>query len=261
MGRLGAESAAGSDSATSQEELRKCVASSATSDRARLAPLLLAGLEKLEYRGYDSAGISVLDGDRIDAVRAVGNLSALRDAIDGRGAPDSQAAAARRGRRAAGARDRHRPHPLGDPRPRHRGERPPALRHHRPRPHRRQRDRRELHRAQGTSSSTTGAVFTSETDAEVIAHLVAQLLRRRPRRRGAPGLRRAARPLRVRRDERRRARRARRRAQGVPADRRPRRRRAVHRAPRSRRSCARRAASSTSETTRSSCCGPTASSS
>ena len=44
-------------------------------------PLLVAGLEKLEYRGYDSAGISVLDGDRIDAVRAVGNLSALRGAI------------------------------------------------------------------------------------------------------------------------------------------------------------------------------------
>ena len=44
-------------------------------------PLLLAGLEKLEYRGYDSAGISVLHGDRIDAVRAVGNLSALRNAI------------------------------------------------------------------------------------------------------------------------------------------------------------------------------------
>jgi len=47
-------------------------------------PLLLAGLEKLEYRGYDSAGISVLDGDRIDAVRAVGNLSALRAAIETR---------------------------------------------------------------------------------------------------------------------------------------------------------------------------------
>ena len=42
-------------------------------------PLLLAGLEKLEYRGYDSAGISILHGHgRIDAVRAVGNLSALR---------------------------------------------------------------------------------------------------------------------------------------------------------------------------------------
>ena len=44
-------------------------------------PLLLAGLEKLEYRGYDSAGISVLSGDRIDAVRAVGNLEKLREAI------------------------------------------------------------------------------------------------------------------------------------------------------------------------------------
>src|SRR5579884_3549793 len=48
-------------------------------------PLLLAGLEKLEYRGYDSAGISVLEGDRIDAVRAVGNLTALRDAIEANG--------------------------------------------------------------------------------------------------------------------------------------------------------------------------------
>jgi glucosamine--fructose-6-phosphate aminotransferase (isomerizing) len=39
--------------------------------------LLLAGLKKLEYRGYDSAGISLIEGDRIQAVRAVGNLSAL----------------------------------------------------------------------------------------------------------------------------------------------------------------------------------------
>ena len=33
---------------------------------------LLAGLEELEYRGYDSAGISVLTDDGVDAVRAVG---------------------------------------------------------------------------------------------------------------------------------------------------------------------------------------------
>ena len=39
--------------------------------------LLLEGLRKLEYRGYDSAGISVIADGRIDAVRAVGNLSAL----------------------------------------------------------------------------------------------------------------------------------------------------------------------------------------
>src|ERR1700722_5611937 len=47
-------------------------------------PLLMAGLEKLEYRGYDSAGISVLAGDRIVAVGAVGKLRALGIAIDAR---------------------------------------------------------------------------------------------------------------------------------------------------------------------------------
>jgi glutamine---fructose-6-phosphate transaminase (isomerizing) len=48
-------------------------------------PVLMAGLERLEYRGYDSAGISVLEGERIDTVRAVGNLSALRGAFAARG--------------------------------------------------------------------------------------------------------------------------------------------------------------------------------
>jgi glutamine---fructose-6-phosphate transaminase (isomerizing) len=45
--------------------------------------ILLAGLEKLEYRGYDSAGISIQDEGRLDSVRAVGNLSALRSAVNG----------------------------------------------------------------------------------------------------------------------------------------------------------------------------------
>jgi glutamine---fructose-6-phosphate transaminase (isomerizing) len=40
--------------------------------------VLLASLDKLQYRGYDSAGISVLSGGRLNAVRAVGNLSALQ---------------------------------------------------------------------------------------------------------------------------------------------------------------------------------------
>jgi glutamine---fructose-6-phosphate transaminase (isomerizing) len=44
--------------------------------------VLLAGLEKLEYRGYDSAGISVQEDGRLDSVRAVGNLRALRSAVD-----------------------------------------------------------------------------------------------------------------------------------------------------------------------------------
>src|SRR5687767_1191990 len=43
--------------------------------------LLIAGLEKLEYRGYDSAGISLLEDGQIDSVRAVGNLANLRAAV------------------------------------------------------------------------------------------------------------------------------------------------------------------------------------
>jgi glutamine---fructose-6-phosphate transaminase (isomerizing) len=43
--------------------------------------LLIAGLEKLEYRGYDSAGVSVISDGEIDSVRAVGNLANLREAV------------------------------------------------------------------------------------------------------------------------------------------------------------------------------------
>ncbi len=50
--------------------------------------VLLAGLEKLEYRGYDSAGISMQSDGHLDSVRAVGNLSALRAAVDELAAED-----------------------------------------------------------------------------------------------------------------------------------------------------------------------------
>jgi glucosamine--fructose-6-phosphate aminotransferase (isomerizing) len=40
--------------------------------------LLLQGLERLEYRGYDSAGIALLEDDALDYVRAVGNLQVLK---------------------------------------------------------------------------------------------------------------------------------------------------------------------------------------
>src|SRR5919202_3522316 len=42
--------------------------------------LLLHGLERLEYRGYDSAGIALLETDGLDYVRAVGNLQELKAA-------------------------------------------------------------------------------------------------------------------------------------------------------------------------------------
>ncbi len=44
-------------------------------------PLLLAGLERLEYRGYDSAGLALLDGDALSYVRAVGPLTNLKQAV------------------------------------------------------------------------------------------------------------------------------------------------------------------------------------
>jgi glucosamine--fructose-6-phosphate aminotransferase (isomerizing) len=43
--------------------------------------LLIAGLEKLEYRGYDSAGITLLADGEVNTVRAVGNLGNLRAAV------------------------------------------------------------------------------------------------------------------------------------------------------------------------------------
>src|SRR3954463_16007803 len=55
--------------------------------------LLLEGLEKLEYRGYDSAGGSIVEDGEIDSVRAVGNLSFLREAVEARTAKGAVATA------------------------------------------------------------------------------------------------------------------------------------------------------------------------
>jgi len=47
-------------------------------------PILLDGLEKLEYRGYDSAGLAVGDGDAIIIRRCEGKLAALKDLVQRR---------------------------------------------------------------------------------------------------------------------------------------------------------------------------------
>ena len=47
--------------------------------REQAAPILLDGLSKLEYRGYDSAGIAIYNGEEIKDVKAKGRLKVLSE--------------------------------------------------------------------------------------------------------------------------------------------------------------------------------------
>jgi glucosamine--fructose-6-phosphate aminotransferase (isomerizing) len=132
--------------------------------------ILLAGLQKLEYRGYDSAGISVIAGDEIESVRAVGNLANLRQALELQEDPDGAIAVATRVGTTGIGHTRWATH-----------GRVNEVNAH---PHFDTTNRVhvvvngivENYLSLKQRLADMGAQFTSETDAEVIAHLVSHHL-------------------------------------------------------------------------------------
>src|SRR2546426_5745291 len=48
----------------------------------KVVPLIIDGLRRLEYRGYDSAGIAVVNDGKVDVRRASGKLRNLEEAIN-----------------------------------------------------------------------------------------------------------------------------------------------------------------------------------
>ena len=131
-------------------------------------PILVEGLRRLEYRGYDSAGLATLTGDRLHLRKRAGRIADLAEHLREQPAPGCHGISHTRWATHGPATDRNaHPHLGGD------GDQ----RRRRP-----QRRHRELRRRSSGSCEAEGVVFHSETDTEVIAQLHRLSPRRRPRR-------------------------------------------------------------------------------
>jgi glutamine---fructose-6-phosphate transaminase (isomerizing) len=120
-------------------------------------PLLIGGLERLEYRGYDSAGFGLLEDGGLEVVRAVGNLDNLKAAAESNGSRSTTGVGHTRWA-THGRVSYENAHPLGGCTP---GEIVIVL-----------NGIVENFRELKASLLAEGHAFTSETDAEVVAHLL-----------------------------------------------------------------------------------------